>query len=570
MKTVMKSAKARSLRQTTVASAMALTVSTALSVTADLSAAEVLGARAARHDGHTRLVIDLSQRTTYTIRSEDGQVKVALADDVVVPQKLKTTISAGIVTNVRAEDGSTLALDLMAPATVMRSYILPASQAGHAPHRLVVDLAAAPQPLQFAAVAQANDATMLNTMSDTTVQYSDDTAGGGDWGDSSGSVFDGFNIDGYAEIEGRIFSQGSQEPVPPSRPKRQTLSFAIEPSFSYTWDDGRSLLAFTPFMRFDSNDDDRTHFDVRELKWVGAFDALEVRVGVDKLFWGVTESQHIVDIINQDDGLEDVDGEDKLGQPLVGLSYETGVGTFSVYAMTYFRERRFAGPKGRPRGPLPIDYRQTQYEAGSDKWHVDLAARWSHIFGPIDIAVSHFRGTSRDPVLIQGLNAVGDPVLIPRYNLIDQTGIELQGTFGPVLLKAEGIRKAQPGENQYAGIAGFEYTIYGLGGGSSDLGILAEYLWDNRTKPIDNPFEDDLFVALRWTANDVSDTTLLGGAILDLDTKQKFILIEASRRLGDHWKLSVDTRLFVSVPTNDPLFFYRDDDFVQIKLQRFF
>ena len=61
------------------------------------------------------------------------------------------------------------------------------------------------------------------------------------------------------------------------------------------------------------------HGDIRELAYVHASDDWELRLGIRKEFWGVTEFQHLVDVINQTDGVEDFDGEDKLGQQMVNL-----------------------------------------------------------------------------------------------------------------------------------------------------------------------------------------------------------------------------------------------------------
>ena len=62
------------------------------------------------------------------------------------------------------------------------------------------------------------------------------------------------------------------------------------------------------------------NFDIRELNYLLFGETWEVRLGVDKVFWGTTEFVHLVDIVNQTDLVEDVDGEDKLGQPTVNLS----------------------------------------------------------------------------------------------------------------------------------------------------------------------------------------------------------------------------------------------------------
>ena len=85
---------------------------------------------------------------------------------------------------------------------------------------------------------------------------------------------------------------------------------------------GRSLT-FAPFFRYDNTDSRRTHADLREA-YLLLFGEIgegewELRVGVDQVFWGVTESQHLVDIVNQVDFVEHPAGEAKLGQPMVQL-----------------------------------------------------------------------------------------------------------------------------------------------------------------------------------------------------------------------------------------------------------
>jgi len=54
-------------------------------------------------------------------------------------------------------------------------------------------------------------------------------------------------------------------------------------------------------------------------------------------FWGVTEFQHLVDIINQTDLVENIDTEDKLGQPMINLALINDWGTVDLFIMPYFR-----------------------------------------------------------------------------------------------------------------------------------------------------------------------------------------------------------------------------------------
>ncbi|MFQ5534495.1 MAG: hypothetical protein ACE5EM_06705 [Sphingomonadales bacterium] len=384
---------------------------------------------------------------------------------------------------------------------------------------------------------------------------------------TAGADGDAFgDLSGNAEAELRLFPQTS----PSSERKDTGMSLAFELRYEVEASNGKHLFSLVPFARLDARDDARTHFDVREANWTGIFGDWEVSLGVDKVFWGVIESVHLVDVINQADFVEDVDDEDRLGQPMARLSFDSDWGVFTGFVMPYFRERVFPGRKGRPATLLPVDRSQTRFQAKGDNWHADWALRWSHAAGPFDIGIAHFSGASREPRLLPGADRDGNPVLIPIYDLIDQTSVDLQATLGAWLWKFEGVTVDGPVGRHFAAAAGFEYTAFGLMGGASDLGLLAEFLYDDRGRAGSSPFEEDLFAGLRWSANDVAGATVLAGAIFDLDTSAKAVNVEAGRRIGEAWRISIDARLFVGVPVLDPLFAISRDDFIQLRLGRFF
>ncbi len=118
---------------------------------------------------------------------------------------------------------------------------------------------------------------------------------------------------GYVSGQYRGFFEDPADP----RQHNNYLSAAAEPEFYHDWQGGDQSFNTILFYRVDQYDDNRTHGDIRELSWTGVFDAFEVTAGISKVFWGVAETQHLVDIINQTDLVESVDGEDKLGQPMV-------------------------------------------------------------------------------------------------------------------------------------------------------------------------------------------------------------------------------------------------------------
>ncbi len=558
----------------------------------------ILDIRTGRHPDKTRIVLELSEVAFYEVSylKTPKEIIIDLKDapsGKAISALIKKAKIMGLVEAITLDDKNEfirLHIKLRKPAAVVSSFTLKPDYGLQ--YRLVFDLkpvsagewgrlvklTASPPPVSLTVPvpmpAMSHAITKPDATSPDSHEYlspllyslpEDDNSEDYDdmvTGDSN------LSLSGYMEVEGRAFTQSGFNP----EPKDWTLSFALEPLLEYFSDTSSSQFMFRPFGRIDVNDNDRSHFDIRELKWTGTMDRWQMTIGIDTVFWGVTESNHLVDILNQDDGLEDIDQEDKLGQPMLSLSYDSDFGVISGYVMTYFRERRFPGMSGRLRTPLPVDYSQTQYEAGSDKWHTDFAVRWAHVIGNLDVGLYHFKGTSREPELLLGLDVNDNLVLIPRYNLINQTGFDLQGTFEDFLLKFEAIHRTGTGlsSDYWAMTGGFEYTFYGLGGGSSDIGILAEYLYDDRGEGANSPFEDDVFVAMRWAANDIDSTEILAGAIFDLNTSAKFINFEGSRRIGDKWKVTLDARFFLGIPMTDPTFPQSRDDFFQLRLARYF
>ena len=177
-------------------------------------------------------------------------------------------------------------------------------------------------------------------------------------------------LTGSAGFEQRYFLQDALY----ENQERTYSSAFLMPEVYTQWNDGADTLVFKPFYRIDEHDDERTHGDIRELQWAHYADSWETRVGIGKVFWGQTESLHLVDIINQTDSVESVDGEVKLGQPMVNFNYFSDYGMFSIYALPYFRERTFQGDSGRLRPPVAIG--DALYESDDEQQNLDIAIRW--------------------------------------------------------------------------------------------------------------------------------------------------------------------------------------------------
>ena len=118
---------------------------------------------------------------------------------------------------------------------------------------------------------------------------------------------------------------------------------------------------------------------------------------------------------------------------------------------------------------------------------------------------------------------------------------------------------------------GFEYTFYGISDSTTDLGLIMEYHGDERENNVEVLLGNDLMIGTRFALNDVQSTEFLAGAIFDLDDNNKMFSLEASRRLGDSWKLSVEARIFSGIASSDVLIYdLRKDDMVQIELAWYF
>ena len=374
-----------------------------------------------------------------------------------------------------------------------------------------------------------------------------------------------WDVTGFAGLDNRAFWLDGQFPEQQSS---NNVSFLAQPEFYWRSDSGDQRLSVVAFGRLDSHDSERTHADLREAYWGYGSNTWDFTVGFNKVFWGVTESRHLVDVVNQSDLVEDIDQEDKLGQPMLNLNLQREFGEFGFFVMPYFRERTFPGAEGRLRTPLPVDTDNPIYESEDGQQHVDYAFRYSHYLGDLDIGVSAFDGTSREPTFVLSQDGTA---LLPVYEQMSQVGMDMQYTKDAWLWKFEAIARDTTNDSFAATVAGVEYTLYGLRGGNSDLGLLVEYLYDGRNS--DSPptaFDNDVFIGVRLAMNDAADTSVLAGIAMDADIHETFFNLEAERRFGDSLSAGLRVRAFANAGKKDPLYAFDRDDYVQLRLSWYY
>ena len=377
----------------------------------------------------------------------------------------------------------------------------------------------------------------------------------------AGIGVDYHRISGRSSIETRWFPENALH----EGQSGHASGFVAETNI-YLEDSGGRSLTLAPFLRYDHADPRRTHADLREA-YLLLFGEMgdgewELRAGVARVFWGVAESQHLVDIVNQVDLVEHPGGEAKLGQPMVHFTWSANWGALELFGLPLHRARTFPGRSGRLRLRLVVDDEHVEYESGAGERHFDLAARYSHSFRSIDFGMSCFRGTSREPSLVPGTDHPGGPVLVQHYGQIRQFGIDAQLTAGSWLFKLEGIHRAGArnlsGREQgfVASVLGGEYTFYSVLGSAADLNLLGEWSYDGRGRNATpgrspNTLENDLFFASRLALNDVQSTEIVASILGDVERATRAMAVEFARRLSDRWSLELETIYLLSTDKED-------------------
>ncbi len=346
---------------------------------------------------------------------------------------------------------------------------------------------------------------------------------------------------------------------------RTTASLAAEGTWQGDWPDSSVQWTLTPFARWaswNSQDTARSHADLRVAELTGSRGDWHWQAGVSQIYWGVTEGNHPVDVINQVDALENPEGTVHLGQPVLGAGWEKASATngsqlLDLYLLPGFRERAFASESGRLRLPWRVLTDSAQYESAKGRHHVDVAARYQWQGEGLRVGLSAFQGTSREPQLLPQIDwsQIGPsgfapgyaPYLLPYYPQIRQVGVDAQWTRGDWLWKAEAMNRQGFGASAYQTLdAGVEMTQVGIFGSRMDLGWLAEGLYDSRGQQATQPFEHDLLIGWRLALNDEASSELLLAVIRDVKHPESYWRLQGSHRLTEHVSLSVEGRVFHS------------------------
>jgi len=378
-------------------------------------------------------------------------------------------------------------------------------------------------------------------------------------GAASGGTPRTIQLSGWLESEMRLFPQAglypTQDRVYPAVGGEMRLAGTLAQQ-EHRW-------TVTGFARGDLNDRHRSHVEIREASWTWQPADWQLRAGMLMDFWGVTESNRLVDVVNQRDQREAPDVDAKLGQPGVVWTGPAAGGTLEVLALTYHRPRAFSLGHARFRPP-PTFVPTPLYESAAGRHRVDWAGRWSTRARALDVGLSHFWGTSREPEFRP------DSAPQPRYAVMHQTGLDAQLTLGALLLKAEAIRRNAARNTVGAVTMGGEYVLGNVAGTGGDVVVFAELTLDERRARTLTGLDRDLFLAARWNANDEAGTELTVGGTLDLARGANVVRLQGSRRWSGSWRAVGEAHLIGGQRAPEFGYSMRRDSFVRAAVARHF
>jgi len=400
--------------------------------------------------------------------------------------------------------------------------------------------------------------------------------------DKRPNLFQEFSFDLDIGAQNRLFAHRGSNTA-----DRAQQSISAQFSASKEFSDGANLFAVDVFGRWDSDDAQRSHTDLRELSVTHVADRWQLQAGVGQVFWGVVEFNHLIDVVNQTDLVENPDGEDKLGQPMVTFTALPDWGSVELYVLPRFRTRTLPGLAGRLAFALPIDRGAAEFESGAEKNRVDGLLRVSTQLGGVLFDVYHFNGTRRTPRFEVRQRPTGlgaELFLVPNYDTVKQTALAAQSNAGDTAFKLEALQQDGGPDSYWAAALGVEHTFVGLFGSAADLGAVIEYHYDSRGgDAFDSFFENDLALGARLAANDINDSQALLGVVWDTNAGEWIVQLEASRRLNDRWVLALESRWFAGgepvgrdasladlLDTKNKLGSVQRDDYLQLEFTRFF
>jgi hypothetical protein len=366
-----------------------------------------------------------------------------------------------------------------------------------------------------------------------------------------------------AELAGRVevsqlaFTDGGEGPG-----WQRVLEVA--PIFTTTTEGGLRVLAEPVLVWWDPADA-QPEFDLLRAKLDYAAGSIDLTLGSDVVFWGVTEGVQLSNIINQRDLAADFEGDTSLGQPMVRLGWQGLAARLDLFYLPWMPERRFRSPAERLNNAVSVDD-DPMWPTAREAFEPGFAMRASGTFDAFDVGAYVFRGLNRRPTFVPD----ADGTLRPSYAMATQYGFDGQWIWRDLILKGE-LRHATEAPQttgtfspETAWAVGGEYAFYGLADTTAEVAAFVEYAHSSQGSTSLNIYQDDLLIGARVQVNDFRSTELRIALVHDTEFGSNVIEADLLTRVSERVSVSLSYNDFSGLASSDPYAGFRDDSVVSL------
>ncbi len=290
-------------------------------------------------------------------------------------------------------------------------------------------------------------------------------------------------------------------------------------------------------------------------------------VGKNIRFWGALEVNNITDAFNSDELRSDPFQKDKLGSWNMEYTHYTDNGEFSAILKFYEQDRKMsaypyvyyyfpATIEIAPNIELPLQY-NNKLSTESSQFRPSVYLKYSASTDteyPLDYAIIFENGYDSQRYYTTSVsNNLSTIDTNENAYLVNKILTYNTLVIGATLLKLEAVYTDVINDNEISDYVhlglGVEHTLSQIYE-DADLGLIAEYynyttLENNKRTDLQlfEVFQNDLFLGFRYSFNNSDTSSIVSGAIIDLDYDEQVYYFEYQTRLADMFKINFDYRL---------------------------
>jgi hypothetical protein len=265
--------------------------------------------------------------------------------------------------------------------------------------------------------------------------------------------------------------------------------------------------------------------------------------------WGALEAKNITDVFNPLDMRNSSDAKDKLGVWNTQFSYYTDNGELSLIVKHYEQDQKIsAQPYGYYFLPATMRFDErlvleekrnypTTYISYTASTEWDNALDYALIFQHGYDSQKLYTLKSTTPLILQANSYLVNKFLTYNTMVVGATLLKAE------LVYADVLHNSAVSDYVHAAL-GFEHEIERFLQSDGKLGLIAEYyhyetLEANKKTDLDlyEVFQNDLFIGMRFTFNDVDNSSFLMGAVIDTEYDESAFSAEYQTRLKGGFKI---------------------------------